>query len=115
MGGIPEPEGRAAEWLALGQSICHEAEENKTVLTATNQMVIWPGTGPSSLKQASWKWGAKRRKERSWKSEKEGLSHRLEGGDDGALGPELGELLKSRTPKQHGSEGERCVGRKMAA
>lgn len=97
VGGIPELEGEAAEWLALGQSICQEAEEDKTVLTASSQVVIWPGTGPSSSKQASWKWGAKRRKgrkERSLRSEKGGLSCRLEGGDDGALGPELGELLK---------------------
>lgn len=57
----------------------------------------------------------KGRKESSLRSEKEGLSRRLEGGDDGALGPELGELLKCRTTKQHVSEGERGVGRKMAA
>lgn len=61
--GIPEPEQGAAEWLALEQAICHEAEEDKTIVTATNQIVIWPGTGPSSSKQALWKWGAKRKQE----------------------------------------------------
>lgn len=37
---IPEPERGAAEWLALEQSICHEAEEDKTPLT---QMVNGQG------------------------------------------------------------------------
>lgn len=100
----------------MGQAIRKEAEEGKTILTTTNWILIWPGTGPSFSKQAQWKWGAKRRKERSLRSEKEGLSLRFEGGDDGALGPELGELLTCRTTKQHVSEeGERGAGRKMAA
>lgn len=113
--GIPEPERGAAEWLALEQSICHEAEEDKTVLTANKSDGEWPGTESSSSKQVSWNWGAKRKTKRSLRSEKEGLSLRLEGGDGGALGPELGGLLKCRTTKRHVSEGEVGDGRKMAA
>lgn len=37
---IPEPEGGAVKWRALGQAICHEAEEDKTILTTTNWMLI---------------------------------------------------------------------------
>lgn len=57
-------------------------------------------------------WEAKRKKEKRLRLEKEGLSLRFEGGanlgDDGVLGPEVGELLKCRIVKQHvPEEGER--------
>lgn len=38
---IPEPEGWVVVWLALGQTLCHEAEEDKTILTTTNWILIW--------------------------------------------------------------------------
>lgn len=41
MGSIPYPEGRAVEWLALAQAIRHKAVDDKTILTATNQMSIY--------------------------------------------------------------------------
>lgn len=59
--------------------------------------------------------GEEMRKERSLRSEKEGLSLRCEGGaglnDDGVLGPKVGELLQFTTTRQHVSEeGERGGG-----
>lgn len=71
-----------------------------------------PGTEPSSSKQAQWEPASKRRKERSLRSQQEGLTLRLGDGaglgNGGVLGPEEGELLKNRTMKQHVSEeGER--------
>lgn len=38
-GGIPKPEGGAVKWLALGQAIRHQTEEDKTILT-TNWILI---------------------------------------------------------------------------
>lgn len=40
VGGILEPEGPGRKWLAMGQAILHKAEEDKTILTTTNQILI---------------------------------------------------------------------------